>query len=155
MRVAKLGRMKINLRVSIFRFCIWFNKTNYKCYTKPAKENVEVLSANLRKTLRILSCWPDRFSPVSKILKMNILSWGIESSQIGKNLSGPRRETRCYLCETLCNKNTHSASTLPLPELSVYLNSNYERCYWHHQFDTTRRNRTGKKLPKGFFEITY
>lgn len=30
-----------------------------------------------------------------------------------------------------------------------------DKAYWHHQFDTTRRNRTGNKLPKGFLEITY
>ena len=32
----------------------------------------------------------------------------------------------------------------------------HDRDYWHHQFDTTKRNvRTGKKLPKGFLEIIY
>lgn len=30
-----------------------------------------------------------------------------------------------------------------------------DRAYWHQQFDTTRRNRKGKKLSKGFLEIIY
>ena len=30
-----------------------------------------------------------------------------------------------------------------------------DKAYWRHQFDTTRRNRNGKKLPKGFLEIIY
>lgn len=31
-----------------------------------------------------------------------------------------------------------------------------DKAYWHHQFDTTKRNvKTGKKLPKGFLEIFY
>ena len=30
-----------------------------------------------------------------------------------------------------------------------------DKAYWHHQFDTTRRNRTGNKLPKGFLKIIY
>lgn len=32
----------------------------------------------------------------------------------------------------------------------------FDKAYWHHQFDTTRRSqKTGKKLPKGFLEIIY
>jgi hypothetical protein len=32
----------------------------------------------------------------------------------------------------------------------------HDKAYWHHQFDTTRRDkRTGKKLSKGFLEIIY
>ncbi|PWH81291.1 DUF6932 family protein [Brumimicrobium oceani] len=34
--------------------------------------------------------------------------------------------------------------------------ADYNMAYWHHQFDTTKRNlRNGKKLPKGFLEIIY
>jgi hypothetical protein len=32
---------------------------------------------------------------------------------------------------------------------------NSDKAYWYHQFNSSRRNRRGKKLPKGFLEIIY
>lgn len=53
-------------------------------------------------------------------------------------------------------------SKVNYPGVDAYIVENknkvieHDRAYWHHQFDTTKRNvRTGKKLPKGFLEIIY